>query len=43
MSDINILKNDLQFKLNIESPSLKYAGQLFARKALFAVDIPYPV
>jgi hypothetical protein len=43
MSDINILKSDLQFKLNIESPSLKYAGQLFARKALFTVDIPYPV
>ena len=42
MSDY-ISKCDLQFKLDIKSPSLKYAGQLFSKKVLFAIDIPYPV
>ena len=43
MSDVYKGKRDLQCKLNIESPSLKYVGQLYSKKALFSVDIPYPV
>ena len=42
MSDY-ISKCDLQFKSDIQSPSLKYAGQLFSKKVLVAIDIPYPV
>ena len=43
MSDKNIAKHDLQFKLDLESPSLKYVGQLFSNKVLFSVDIPYSI
>ena len=43
MSDVNAGKRDLQFKLNIESPSLKYVAKLFSKKAVFSVDIPYSV
>ena len=43
MLDINKGDRDLQLKLNIESPSLKYVAQLFSKKALFSVHIPYPV
>ena len=43
MSDIVPKKSDLQFKLSIESPSLKYAAKQHSKTVLFAVHIPYPL
>ena len=43
MSDKNVSRSYLQFKLNIESPSLKYAAKSSSRRVLFAVEIPYPI
>jgi hypothetical protein len=43
MSDTAPKRADLQFKLSIESPSLKYAAKSNSKNIVFAVDMPYPL
>ena len=43
MSDTPPKIADLQFKLSIESPSLKYAAKSNSKNIVFAVDMPYPL
>ena len=43
MSDIGPSYQNLQWKLGIESPSLKYASKTASNNILFAVRIPYPL
>lgn len=43
MSDKAPKKDDLQFKLSIESPSLNYAAKSNSRNIVFSVDMPYPL
>jgi hypothetical protein len=43
MSDIGISHKNLQWKLGIERPSLKYANKPASKGILFAVRIPYPL
>jgi hypothetical protein len=43
MSDTAPKIADLQFKLSIESPSLKYAAKSSSKNVVFAVDMPYPL
>ena len=43
MSDTAPKIADLQFKLAIESPSLKYAPKSSYKNVVFAVDMPYPL
>jgi hypothetical protein len=43
MSDIPPSLSNLQWKLGIERPSLKYAGKPIKEEIVFAVSIPFPV
>lgn len=43
MSDVGPSYQNLQWKLGIESPSLKYASKTASNNILFAVRIPYPL